>query len=753
MKAARRGEVDLTSCDREPIHVPGSVQAHGAMLALDPRTLRIEQASEGVEAFLGRAASELVGRRCDEALPADVASSLTRAVLEGLAPHPRHIGACPRGEVLAHRWDDVIVVEIEPAAAPDDELRFAERLREHLDACERTDGLEGLQSALVRTVRDLTGYDRVMFYRFGADGSGTVVAEEKPDEREAFQGLRYPATDIPKQARALMVRTRSRLHVDNEAEPRAIVPLTNSRTGRPLDMSYATLRSVSPVHREYLANMGVRATLTLSIVVEGALWGLIACHHYAGPRHVTYDARLSCDFLARAASLLVQQRLEQTESLRRRRLDEARDELAQDLLAREVTSPEETLAAIAPTLAALVPSDGFAYVGPEGAVTVGRTPPEAELQRVAGWLREANVRDVWATDSLVAAGLPGAAALREDASGLLAFPLSSVAGQWLIWLRPEQRVSVTWAGDPTKSVAPGRGDRLHPRASFAAWEEEVRGRSVAWSGLELDAARKLRALLAEVVYRRAEALDALTEQLRRHNEELDAFAYVASHDLKEPLRTIRNYSEFLLEDYGERLDDEGRRMLERIGVVGDRMRDLIQGLLRFSRAGRRKMTLEDVDLSEVLAQVREELDARIVAAGATLAIEGELPTVRADRTMLREILTNLVSNALKYSDGPPWVEVGVRPLHAAEAELSPGAERCVYVRDHGIGIPSEHFQDIFRIFRRLHPSDAYDGGTGAGLTIVQNLVARHRGAIWLTSEPGEGTTFFFTLDPLAEEAP
>jgi signal transduction histidine kinase len=258
-------------------------------------------------------------------------------------------------------------------------------------------------------------------------------------------------------------------------------------------------------------------------------------------------------------------------------------------------------------------------------------------------------------------------------------------------------------------------------------EERVRERTL-----------ELRQELAE--RRRAEEeLARSNEELHQSNKELDDFAYIASHDLKEPLRGIHNFASFLLEDYADKLDDEGRSKLETLTRLTRRMETLIDSLLHFSRLGRVDLAIDTVDLNEVVEEVLDGLGITVKETATEVRIPRPLPAVRADRARVGEIFHNLVINAMKYNDKErKWIEIGF--LDAVD-----GQPPVFYVRDNGIGIQEKHFDSVFRIFKRLHGRDKFGGGTGAGLTIVKKIVERHSGKIWVESIYGEGTTFYFTL--------
>jgi signal transduction histidine kinase len=244
---------------------------------------------------------------------------------------------------------------------------------------------------------------------------------------------------------------------------------------------------------------------------------------------------------------------------------------------------------------------------------------------------------------------------------------------------------------------------------------------------------------------RAEALQRLNTELQRRNQELDAFTYIASHDLKEPLRGISNYAQFLIEDYRETLDAEGCQQLVTIQRLIQRMEDLLNSLLRYSRVERAELSQSDLDLTQVVQEALDQLQARLQGEHVQVRLPRSLPSARGDRAQLTEVFTNLLSNALKYNDKTEkWAEVGAR-------NFTDSGPPVFYVRDNGIGISPEHCEKVFEIFRRLHPRDTYGGGTGAGLTIVKKIIERHGGRIWVESVPGEGSTFYFTLGEIKEK--
>jgi light-regulated signal transduction histidine kinase (bacteriophytochrome) len=724
---------ELTHCDREPIHIPGSIQPHGALLALAADGRTVAQASANAADWLG---TDPLGRTLDALFGGDGAGAVAGALAldDPRAANPVRLDAGGRTlDGLVHRHRGVAMVEVEdaPQASAADARAAGAAFRRALVEIQGARTLRALTESIARSVRALTGYDRVLVYRFHADWHGEVVAEARRDDLEPFLELHYPASDIPVQARALYRQNWLRIIPDREYAPVPLIPAAHPESGAPLDLGLAALRSVSPVHVQYLRNMGVAATLTISLLRDGELWGLVACHHYA-PRLLPYETRASCELLGQVFSA----RIDGAEA------DEARDAALRR--AGDLASLTDRLAggsawaarlAADPAFLALAGASAGAVFTEAGAEPAGDAPPPAALAALAERLRDAPLRDgVFATEH----------AEGEGFAGILAVPLTDARRQWLVWLRPEVVTTVNWAGDPRKPmerVAEGEEEvRLSPRGSFALWKETVRGRSLPWTGEERAAALDLRRVVAEVVLRHVEEVEALNRSLARSNQELDAFTYIASHDLREPLRGIHNYAAMLQEDYAGRLDDEADQRLDTLMRLTRRMDGLIESLFEYSRMGRVELEIVPTDLQRVLDDVLETLAHQIRETGAEVRVPRPLPTVPCDALRAGQVFQNLIGNALKYNDrADREVEVG----WSQEA----GAPVVFHVRDNGIGIAEPHREVIFRIYKRLHPRDRYGGGTGVGLTIVRRIVERHGGRIWLESEPGRGTTFLFTLQP------
>jgi light-regulated signal transduction histidine kinase (bacteriophytochrome) len=765
--SVKRHGTTLDDCDSEPVHTPGCVQSHGALLALRASDFVVVQVSENSLEILGLAPEAILGRGVATVLGEEATQQLKRFVEhERIERNPLYALtitlptiAAPL-DVVVHTLDGQVLVELEYADPRDDFMMvdYYASVRRTTARLEASTSVRAFCQAFAEEVRRITRLDRVMVYRFHPDDTGEVFAEEKRDDLPPWLGLRYPPHDIPKPAREIFKKIWIRPLPDATAPLAELMPLANPDTGRPLEMTYCALRGPSQMYTEYLRNMGVAASLTLSIHRGGELWGLIAAHHET-PTRFGYRMRAACEFLAQFVSLQLKQ-ADEREHLQYRVQIEANHTAALARAARE--GGLATMAEHAPSLLDGITAGGIAIHHGNRWWTGGVTPTAPQLEEVAAWLRErsplaTDERVAFATDRL-SSELPSAAAYAAVGSGLLAVAVSRSHRNLILWFRPEVEQTVRWGGNPNDApTIPGpHGPRLTPRRSFELWKEIVRARSAPWHAVEIEAAEKLKFLVMDLVIDRAEHLAELNEELARTNEELNAFAQIASHDLKEPLRGIAKHASYLLEDarVGRALDRRATERVEALLRTTSRMDGLIDALLHFAHVGSNSLAGAPEDLTAVAQEAIEMLGARMIESGAIVRIPRPLPTVECDRVRVREVLSNLISNAIKYTERPePWIEIGYigvgesPPEFFVQARCPTSAEGqpIFYVRDNGIGIEPRNFSQIFMMFKRLHPRDAYGGGSGAGLAIVRKLILHHRGSVWVDSTPGAGSVFDFTL--------
>lgn len=738
--------VDVSNCDKEPIHIPGSIQSHGVMFALQETDFTILQVSDNVFNFFGLHAEEVINKNLIQLLGLEQIMLLKESLDEDdlLIVNPIELSINVDNRTvyfdgIVHRSQGILILELEPITSDKGKIFFKiyHLIRSAISKLKKAANIGEFSDILVREIKRITGFHRVMVYRFDQDWNGVVIAEEKPEYLTTYLGLHYPASDIPAQARKLYSQNWLRLIPNIDYQPAAIVPRNNPLTEEPLDLSTSVLRSVSPLHIEYIQNMGVTASMSISIMKDGKLWGLIACHHQA-PKFIPYEIRNACEFLGQIASLEISGKEENEDIEYKLYLQSCNYKLVQYMSLEQnfihgLINHDTSLLNIANAQGAVVYFDGEYF-------TVGNTPQQQEIQELVEWIHENQKEEIFYTDSLSQV-YPQAEKLRNVASGLMVVSISKIQKNYVLWFRPEVVQTVDWGGNPNKPVEVEENGsiRLSPRKSFELWKETVLLKSLPWKSPEINAALELRSAIIGLVLRKADELAQLNIELERSNRELDAFAYIASHDLKEPLRGIHNYSNFLMEDYGGLLNEEGRKKLQTLIRLTQRMEDLIDSLLHFSRLGRADLAMQITDLNDVLHGSLELLRPRIDDMKVDIQVPRPLPTVYCDRIRVGELFNNLITNAIKYNDkANKWISIGYIE--------EPPSPIIFYVRDNGIGIREKHFESIFRIFKRLHGPSKYGGGTGAGLTIAKKIVERHGGRIWVDSTYGEGTTFYFTLE-------
>ncbi len=530
-------QVDLTNCDREPIHLLGNVQPFGFFLGVSPEWI-VVHASENVEKFLKRTAQEILGKSLTELLTADAIHAIRGRLqllsgpdaVERLFRRPLTTDG-REYDIAVHRSSHAILIEAEPSAPPED-VDPISLVRTMLMRVQAAPSFDKFCFEAARQLRALIGYDRVMIYRFDQDEAGEVIAESVKPGLVKFLGLHYPASDIPRQARILYARNLLRIIPDIHSIPSRIVSDASQGTG-PVDLSMAMLRSVSPIHIEYLNNMGVGASLSVSILHRGRLWGLLACHNMT-PLHVSYERRSAAELFGQMFALL----LEGRERAEEAELD-SRAQDAQTKLVNLLAGQSFTVSGLAQQLAAfsqIIPFDGVAVAINEQIFLEGSTPTYEETLSLVHSLMEKGDTRVFATHALSRWHEP-AQGYQQRACGMLAIPVSRRPRDYVLFFRKEFARAVQWAGDPTKPAQLGpNGVRLTPRKSFEAWSETVRGQSKPWAAMEIRLAEGLRVTLLEVILRLAEAA---AQERKSSNERQELLIAELNHRVRNILSLIR----------------------------------------------------------------------------------------------------------------------------------------------------------------------------------------------------------------------
>ncbi len=716
----------LDNCASEPIHIPGHIQPHGVLLAFAADG-KLTYASDNAVELLGTALpgpGQAIGARHFEgqAIVGDAIRDLISSPgSDGSLPQHYEICLGGRGfDLIVHRSGAFFVAEFE-LAPPGADLpgRFAIKARRGLDKLRRQATIRSLLETAVEEVRALTGFDRVMAYRFGQDGSGDVVAEARRADLTPYLNQRYPASDIPAQARRLYVISTLRLIADVGARP---VPV-HSRLEHPLDMSHCVLRSVSPIHIEYLTNMGVDASMSVSIVIHGQLWGMLACHHMA-PRLVPYAVRMACDVMAQIVAANVQSLAAAEHSRRIEGAAKLRSTLNGLMLRSDAST--SALLQVGDELLATFDADA-AVIFEDGKVKVHGDIPLQVARSLVDWLvaqpRGAQ-NHLFARHSL--ADLPPQLASEVGVwCGFLASSFDEFSGAWLVLLRREQVQTVTWGHRPAKNVVVGPlGARLTPQGSFDVWMESVRGLALPWSAADLEIATSLFDELARTAAMR-------NAQLSRAK---DLMMAVLGHDLRTPLQTINMAAHVI-----GRSDDSHGQMVQRIQSSSGRMERLISQALDLSRlqngiglAFHTSMT----ELSELVALVVDEVAATHPATVFIKAIEPKV-SIPSDPDRVSQLLINLLTNAHHHGTGTG----GVRVLLSTEADQADQVR--LDVRNGAPPIPPEISDHLFVPFKR-HAIDNQrnKGGLGLGLYIAHEIAVGLGGSLTYSYDDAKGEVVF-----------
>ncbi|MBC2604999.1 ATP-binding protein [Pelagicoccus albus] len=724
----------LENCAREPIRTPGAIQAFGHLLVCDKSLETVLQCSQNISTLFGRSVEDtlnqsvasLVGQELHAQIRDRISSSnKSKAYLRATISEQE---LC----IISHLTDDYGIIEIEPIERDLTLEGFLVDFESIIDCLQPQMGHKELLKSVTRQIKTLSGFDRVMVYKFDEEWNGKVVAEEREADLEPYLGLNYPASDIPPQARALYETQLVRVIVDTLSQNQPLVSSPDCRTK--VDLGETTMRAVSPIHIEYLHNMGVRATLTISILLEGRLWGLIACHHRA-PKHVDMRGRSACRMLSSILSSKIEAAISHEKTFDRLQLNQRGEKLFENLL--ESFDVEKSLAGETENLMDFIPCDGAALVRGATCKIMGTTLPELTIRALIDEVPFDSETSLFHTNKL-ARFLPQDALNEHAIAGVIIAPISHDNEQCMLWFRLEKTQTIEWGGNPQKTIKhTDNGPRLSPRKSFEKWTEIVKDQAEPWTEIEIRGVAKLRSLVVDIFAKRSLELEELNTRLALANEALESFTHTVSHDLRAPLRRIKIYSEMLMEHQ----DFVSDHPLHRIESSAKQMNGLIVDLLEFSKIGHiAEWRFQSIDMTKLAREVFRDLTETERVHKIDFTCQ-ELPAVWGDRTLLRQLLENLFSNAIKYTShrSSPAIKIS--------GASKPGY-KTFCVEDNGVGFDMAHREKIFDIFQRFQDSDRFPG-TGIGLAIARRIAKAHRGSIWAKSKQGEGSEFYFQLPVMA----
>lgn len=762
----------LEVCSDESVYAPGYIQPHGILLMLQEPQLIILQISENVEQFFGISAEALLGQPLQRLFSGAQVQRLVGYLAED------NLELCNPFELktrrvaqtnwqrknqtfrgVMHRMLDGLILELEPVRSlkSSNLIQSYHRLQAVIANFRNATNLKNLAQTLAREVKAMTGFDRVIIYRFQADDSGVVIAEEKQSHLESYLGLHYLGIDIPAPARKLFCRKWVRFIPDINYIPVFLIPTNHPLMDTPLDLSNSVLRGVSHFHIEYLQNMGVAGSMTISLINDKGLWGLIACHHYS-PKLVDYETRKACEFLGQFASIELVHQQERELDVYRTQVKAIQDALQQTLL-QESNLIEQVLIRNTSQLLDLVHAQGAAILLDGHLTLVGQTPSATQVQELVTWLVQHNQERVFATDSFSRL-YPDAKAFKDQASGILAISILfnhvKQKSYHIIWFRPEQIQTVNWAGNPQDALTINEiGEmQLCPRKSFEMWKETVRETSLPWEIAELEAATEMRNTLMLAVLEFSQiALEQAAEQAAIASRAKSQFLAKMSHELRTPLNAILGFTQLM--NRSEKIPSEFQEDLGIISLSGKHLLTLINDVLEMSKieADQLQLTENSFDLHQLIHSIRDMVVLKALEKGIDLITEQHPSVPRyvyGDESKLLQILLNLLSNAIKFTTtGSVTLRFRaftgrVGNVYSLDS-ISTNDSKIIItlhleVEDTGCGIAQSDIETVFEAFTQTEPG-RHIQGTGLGLSISRQFARLMGGDITARSTLNQKSTF------------
>lgn len=733
-----RESVNLVNCDQEPIHIPGSIQPHGFLIGLNKSTFEIQFCSGNIKKFLNLDMAEILGKSVTDIFGPGCSDNLKelKTTAEGVVKTFKVIFSGSEFEFAAHAYKNAIILECEDAVDEQREsIDVFSLSKQFLSYMEDSRSLRELCALVADGIQRITGYDRVMIYRFDEEYNGEVIAENKREDLESFLGLHYPHTDIPAQARELYIQNLLRIIADVNYSP---VPLYTLDDGsdKNLDLSYSVLRSVSPIHIQYLHNMGVGATLTISLIHKKKLWGLISCHHYS-PKYLGLDLRTA----VKLQGHFITSQIDIRELNEDYELSKKITESASELIAKKVSLDRKSFMDMVsdPNLLLLCNASGAAILIDNQIYKTGLTPGDEDIRKLASYLSVYSANTSFHTIEFSKV-LADFKSFSERIPGINYYALDLITLNCIIWFRGESIMEVKWAGDPGKAIEKNSGG-LSPRKSFEVYKEIVKHRSKPWRKAELTASSDF----ASIVQKHLSAI-CLTEEeekqrnlaamLIQTNAELENINWISTHDLQEPLRKIQVMGSMILH---ENIDPrEVHSIVTKMSKSALRMQNLITDILKYTRLNYSNESFQNVDLNHIVADVSGELNEGIASRTATVDVD-TLPQIKGVSFLLQQLFSNLFYNSLKFYSTERPLKIRISSSTSTLPD-SPQLYHVICYSDNGIGFEENFNESIFNIFAKLHSPSLYPG-SGIGLALCKKIMITHKGFIKADGVLHQGATF------------
>lgn len=729
--------MNFVDCHEEPIHIPGYIQDFGYLIGLDVKTKTVRFHSQNItDIFEEIEGEKILGKRLEDfhdvflkVIWSDIYKNLEDFIIEKNEIHQDKI-FLDNGtfHISIYRNDKFIFLEFE-------------KVLDHFYSKEKlfTSKYENIYNAkteheiweeLLKSFQQYIDYDRMMIYKFLSDGSGKVIAEKTKENVESFLHLHYPESDIPRQAKALYLKKRKRIFSNVYSEP---VPILSDRD-EIIDLTYSTVRAMSPIHGEYLKNTGVSSSFSTSIIVNNRLWGLVTCQNIE-PKHIDVMNRVHAEVVTILASNAYYSLKNQEEIVYRQEASDQISEIRNDFLKHKTLT--ESISHNLSQIQQFVEADGIALVSGDQIYTEGLSPSEKCIEKITKWALE-NVKENIFIENRFVRNYGESICLESHASGIIISIIDRSRKELLIWFREEFQDHINWAGNPEKNIKSVLQNGVEtmivsPRTSFKIFTENTKGISKPWKRRQRIAAENIHSLILETSYSQYSKIQELNKELKNLNEELDSFSYTISHDLGTPLTVMKLNAQMLLRGQKE---EKAQKKIKAIIDEISGMEELMTNVLELSRAKKTDLQLESIETKNIITKISEDAKIQYKTPETKIKIK-DCPNVLADKTMLQQVFQNIITNAVKYSSKTenPKVKISGEILE----------DEVVYrISDNGIGIEKEDKEKMFKIFARMDNAKPFKG-TGVGLSIVQRIMNRIGGKVEYESEKGKGTTFILTF--------
>ena len=743
------GSFNIKSCEEEPLTIPETVQEFGYLLGFETSSEKLHFYSKNVEDLWNKKAP-LEPIQISDMLSDGSYVELKKVLSQSPSKLEHYTLTIDLKPSFFHKlndegyiWESTIyesgcytILEVEPATykqlrplSVEASLLYTKTLKPTIN---QKSSISHLYKKIVEAIRLTAGFDRVMIYKFNEGGDGTVVGESKIDELNSFLGLRFPATDIPKQARALYVLNGVRIIPNVDYKPVPIVDTPLSTRKECIDLSQSSIRSISPIHIQYLKNMNVSASMSISLVIEDKLWGLIACHH-TKPRHLNLATRRHCELIGH----LVSSQIAAYEAkIEKQRLSK-KTKLIGKLIYSISTSPDrfnEVLEANQDTLLELLDADGFILRFSTDSISFGDLPSPIVLDKLTDYL--ASQKDTVVSSNNISMSLEDKN-LSEEVCGYCAVVLDASRKFYAMWFRKEEVKEVVWGGKPKDRSIPSE-ESLTPRKSFEAWADKMTGKCRPWTISDKDIASRFNELLLRHVIERIRLHEESLKKMKQLDEGKDRFIASVSHELRTPLNAILGWA-----DLGMMSTAPGSATFEALDVIKKSavtQNMLISDLIDAAKiaAGNMKLDLKPVNVQELILDIKKSFEAATIAKKIeidTSMVESEL-TVISDSIRIRQALWNLIGNAIKFTPKGGKITVQTKRNNSSVDFI---------IKDNGRGISREGISHIFSQFYQEN-ADKTSAGLGLGLSITKNIIELHGGQIFAYSEGlNRGSTFTVRL--------